>query len=344
MDLSQKLKKIGFVKDASNVEECGQHLVFNKQKHVLTSDQRSTLKHAHFCKFRFCPVCNMRKIRFKLAPELFAINEFLSYYDKTKYAYLFLTLTVPNPKVDDLKSTIRHMNKSFQRMAESKAYKQAVKGHFRALEILGSNTPSGEAHPHFHVLLMVRKSYFTNPKHYLSRDKWLSMWQHATRDDSITQVDVRKIRPKTLKDGTYRTAFASAVYEVAKYSTKHTDLTKLNDDDFYSIISQTKNVRFYAYGGKFKTALSALENDPQTKINILKKDLHWLDDLYSSYTFSVSQYSLDHEKKITHVSSLQTKLCSSNQKYITQTDLDDLQPKETAGVDIIDLPYPNNRQ
>jgi len=152
------------------------------------------------------------------------------------------------------------MNDSFKRMSKTKAYKDTVLGHFKALEIIGDKTPVGEVHPHFHLILIVSNSYF-NGKYYINQQKWSEMWQKALRVNYVPVVDVRRIKAKETKSGKKLTALQSAVFEVAKYSVKHTKLTKKTDDEFSSIIIQTKGMRFFSTGGILKEKINLLKCD-----------------------------------------------------------------------------------
>src|SRR5699024_11792504 len=84
-------------------------------------------------------------------------------------------------------------NQSFQRLKQRKEVKQIVKGDARKLEIT-YNEERDDYHPHFHVLIAVNKSYFNQATQYISRDRWLELWQQVTKNPLITQVDVRKVR------------------------------------------------------------------------------------------------------------------------------------------------------
>jgi plasmid rolling circle replication initiator protein Rep len=109
-DLILKLLKCGFKKESNLVKDCGNTRVFSLQQHQITQDQRRRLKRADFCKFRFCITCNWRRdmnIQKSLLSALQEIDK------KNNVEFIFLTLTVKNPLIDDLKSTIQHMNKSF---------------------------------------------------------------------------------------------------------------------------------------------------------------------------------------------------------------------------------------
>lgn len=253
-DLILKLLKCGFKKESSLVKDCGNTRVFSLQQHQITQDQRRKLKRADFCKFRFCITCNWRRdmnIQKSLLSALQEIDK------KNNVEFIFLTLTVKNPLIEDLKSTVEHMNKSFQRLAQTKAYKKAVLGHFKALEILGDKTKAGEAHPHFHILLIVDKNYFTS-KDYLSHHEWRTMWNKALRVDYLPDVNIKKIKPKKNSN---LTALQSAVFEVAKYSVKHTDLVKKSDYVFTKILNQTRNMRFFSTGGILKEMINLLKCD-----------------------------------------------------------------------------------
>ena len=241
-------------KKANAVLDCGQILWFNLKEHMLTKEQKLKLAEMYTCKDRFCPFCNWRR-QLKYSKLVYEYLDELQ--TKKSLRYIFLTLTVPNCHIDDLKATIQHMNKSFQRLAETKAYKKAVLGHFKALEILGDNTKGAEAHPHFHILLIVDKNYFTS-KNYISQKEFLQMWRDATRNQNITQVNIKKIKPKKNSN---LTALQSAVFEVAKYSVKHTDLVKKSDYVFTKILNQTRNMRFFSTGGILKEMINLLKCD-----------------------------------------------------------------------------------
>lgn len=80
----------------------------------------------------------------------------------------------------------------------------------KGLAISDNNPNYDTYHPHFHVLISVNKSYFTDKDYYISRDRWLELWQQSTKNSLITQVDVRKVC--SLKE--------NRIFEIAKYSAK----------------------------------------------------------------------------------------------------------------------------
>jgi len=223
---------------------------------------------ADFCKNRFCPMCAWRKAN----KDALAISVMMEYIvEKEEKDFLFLTLTAPTVPADQLEDEIKKFNVSFKKMFERKELKSVVKGYIRKLEVtydgdefitkdmykkrssyydkrglkFGDDNPNyNKYHPHFHVLIAVNKSYFTDKNYYLSRDRWLQLWQEATGDYSITQVDIRKFK-KHAKD--------SEVYEIAKYSAKDNDYLHSEEvfDVFYKAL---KGKRILVYSGLFKDA------------------------------------------------------------------------------------------
>ena len=109
------------------------------------------------CKNRFCPFCSWRRSR-KLSLQGYKILDAIR--QKENLRYIFLTLTVQNPKLEDTRLIISHMNKSFQRMSQSLRFKNSIVGFCRILEVHPQEKNQDFMHPHFHVILAVRSSYF----------------------------------------------------------------------------------------------------------------------------------------------------------------------------------------
>ncbi|RMH95205.1 replication protein, partial [Stutzerimonas nitrititolerans] len=65
-----------------------------------------------------------------------------------------------------------------------------AKGYVRKLEIT-YNKERDDYHPHFHVLIAVNKSYFTDKRYYISQKEWLELWRDVTGISEITQVQVQ---------------------------------------------------------------------------------------------------------------------------------------------------------
>src|SRR5690625_3951370 len=131
---------------------------------------------------------------------------------------------------------------------QKKVVKNTVNGHAIQLAIT-YNEERGDYRPHFHVLIAVDKNYFNNSWSYIKRDRWLELWQQVTKNPSITQVDVRKVRNS--KD--------NKVFEIAKYSAKDSDYL-INQEVFEVFYKVLKGKRLIVYSGLFKEAMNKFKN------------------------------------------------------------------------------------
>ena len=172
-------------KKAEQVLNCGVSLWFHLKEHQITKEQKLKLAEMYTCKDRFCPFCNWRR-QLKYSKLVY---EYLDELQSQKnLRYIFLTLTVPNCHIDDLRATIEHMNKSFQRFHQTKRFKNSILGYLRVLEYTVEKKRKDYIHPHFHILLAVEPRYFVDER-YINQKEFLQMWRDATRNQNITQVN-----------------------------------------------------------------------------------------------------------------------------------------------------------
>lgn len=221
------------------LRECGNFIKFqsseDKTKFILSG--------GNFCKNRFCPFCSWLKAK-RTAFELLELIKVVEY--KEKFTFLFITLTVPNVPRERLREEIESFNIAFNRLWKIKEFKAFNKGFIRKLEIT-YNQERNDYHPHFHLVVAVNKSYFKS-RDYLSKRRLLELWQRATRNLSITQVDIKPCRMDTIKQ----------VMELATYSAKQGDLYKSKEvfDGFYEGLFRKK---LLVYNGIFKEYKKKIE-------------------------------------------------------------------------------------
>lgn len=222
------------------IYQCGTYLEFYSD---VTLENKK-LNRSNFCKNRFCPLCSWRKAR-KDALKISILLKYLK--DTFNYEFLFLTLTAPNVTGDKLNDEIKEYTKAFKRLSERKEFKKISKGFVRKLEVT-FNKERDDFHPHLHIMIAVNKSYFKK-NDYISKKKWLEIWKECKRDNSITQVDVKKIN---IDDD-------NAIFEMAKYGAKDSDYLMTQDifDTFYKAL---KGKRLITYSGAFKDALKLFED------------------------------------------------------------------------------------
>ncbi|ELK4474977.1 protein rep [Staphylococcus pseudintermedius] len=223
------------------IEDCNTFLSFVADKTL----EKQKLYKANSCRNRFCPVCAWRKAR-KDALGLSLMMQYIKQEESKEF--IFLTLTTPNVKAEALEDEIKHYNASFRRMSNRKIFKDVVKGYVRKLEIT-YNKKRDDYNPHFHVLIAVNKSYFTDKRYYINQKKWLELWRSATKDELITQVHVQKIKQNNNKE----------LYELAKYSSKDSDYLASQKvfDAFYKSL---KGKQILVFSGLFKESRKLLKN------------------------------------------------------------------------------------
>ena len=182
------------------------------------------LKAAQVCNTRLCPFCEWRRTRVwrkRLYGGLGALLE-----EQPKLRGVFLTLTVRNVPLDRLGDQIEEMNQAFSRLRQRAFWPTPY--WFRRTEVTVGGLPGGagySAHPHFHVLLLVKPSYFSHG--YVKQLQWQKEWMTAAKLDYAPIVDVRSAKAKST-DGSDRSGSAAgAVLEAAKYAAKATDLMEL---------------------------------------------------------------------------------------------------------------------
>lgn len=207
------------------------------------------LANARFCRVRHCPVCQWRRSLMWKAKAFKVLPLVVEAYPK--HRWLFLTLTVKNCKITELRQTLSWMNKSWQRLVQLKAF-PAI-GWMRSTEV--TRGKDGSAHPHFHCLLLVPAGYFG--KNYLKQAQWVELWKQCLRIDYTPVLDVQAV-----KQGVQP---MSLIPELLKYCVKESDLVS-DRSWFLELTRQLMNTRAVSTGGVLKTYLKALEEEPEDLI------------------------------------------------------------------------------
>jgi plasmid rolling circle replication initiator protein Rep len=217
--------------------ECGNWLEMKTDKDVT----KMKLNRANFCNNRFCPMCAWRLAK----KDALRVSTMIDYIEaEHDMAFIMVTLTAPNVGRERLNDEITRYNKAFKNMVLRDSIKRINQGYIRKMEVT-YNKKRNDYHPHFHCVFAVKKTYFKD-RSYLSQEKWLGLWREAMDDDSITQVDVRRMTklPYQLESG---------VREVAKYMAKDKDYTH-NQEVFDTFYTALKGRQVMTYNGLFTEA------------------------------------------------------------------------------------------
>lgn len=153
---TQKLSKFltayqEFLGWAARMNGCSLTLGFAEIIDKITGEINTKLQYNFFCHCRHCPICDARRsiVRTKRFRE--ALPELEKKYPNSRW--IFLTLTVPNPPVSELRATLKKMNQAWSRFRKRKEFKPVL-GFIRATEVTQEKNRTDYAHPHFHVLLL----------------------------------------------------------------------------------------------------------------------------------------------------------------------------------------------
>lgn len=198
---------------------------------------------ASFCKVRTCPVCQWRRSLKHKARLLERLPNIEKKYPKSRW--LFLTLTVRNCAINELKNTIKSMNKGFANMKKQKKW-QAL-GWIKTIEVTRGDDNS--AHPHFHILLHMPSSYFG--KNYIKQDEWVKIWQKCMKLDYAPNIDIRAIKPNKKKG---KDSIVAVISEIAKYATKPKTFIE-NPSWFIEYAQQIHSMRFVDSGDSLRGIL-----------------------------------------------------------------------------------------
>jgi plasmid rolling circle replication initiator protein Rep len=262
------------------IEECGTFLQFATDKKI----EHRKLFTANFCHNRYCPICSRNK-SLKDAKDVKILTEYLR---DLGFEFLFATFTAPNCSQEELKAEITKYNQALSRMFKTEKY-NFIQGYIRKLEITYNDNKESKSyntwHPHFHLLICVKKSYFK--KSYVSKQEWLMDWRKAMRDSSITQVDVKKVSLGRKNN------IDKSILEITKYITKDFDFYK-DSSVFEHFFKGTKGKRMFAFSGVFKNAKKKLKNKELEKYSDEKKEIEWyylFSQIYNGNNYYIKQES-----------------------------------------------------
>ena len=274
----------GYLSYAQRMSDCSQRLDFI----LKSSDEHSfmlRLKSAKFCRVRYCPICQWRR-SLKWRARLFeALPGFLE--DQPTVQFIFLTLTVKNCVLWELRSTVRHMNKAWRRLTQRKCF--PVLGWLKSLEVTKSEDLT--AHPHFHCFLVVPSDYFSHL--YVTHSVWQQWWRKSLKVDYDPILNIKKVKSKMLNEE-YSTGLITAICETLKYSVKPSDLI-YDSEWLVTLTQQMYKIRAINVGGILKPYLSDLgvENDNEDLVNVdsnLNEDGDNQDEVFFDWNSSVKRY------------------------------------------------------
>lgn len=247
-------------KRSGNVQDCAEQLYYAMTNDV---DKPFRLRKAWFCRDRACTMCQWRRSLKWLAVSHQTMPRITELYPKHRWVYV--TLTVRNCEITELRDTITELNRMFTALVRKLKKNFGKHGYIKSVEV--TRAKDDTAHPHLHVAFLVEADYFRGSK-YVSRQTLAEMWASVGKLDYYPQTDIRALKPKKGKTQ------AQTISEVIKYSVKSSDLlqkdkkpiddtrakgtlTGNGNDWLYEYLRQTKGLRFLAIGGILKGLFKA---------------------------------------------------------------------------------------
>jgi plasmid rolling circle replication initiator protein Rep len=199
--------------------------------------------------------------------------------DFPTHRWLFVTLTVKNCQISELKETLTWMNKSWQRLTQLKAF--PAEGWLRSTEVTRGR--DGTAHPHFHCLLMVKPGYFG--KNYIKQAEWVDMWRRSLRIAYNPVMDVQAVKKGQQP--------MQLVPELLKYCVKESDLVA-DREWFLELTRQMHKMKAVVVGGMLRQYLRELEQEPEDLIGEDEQGEGDLDEdhLYFGWKRKIKKYKL----------------------------------------------------
>ena len=267
-----------FKQYATRIDFCSQLLDFRL---VPDADDQGELKlklsSARFCRVRTCPVSQWRRSLMWKAKAYKVLPKIVK--DFPTHRWLFVTLTVKNCQITELKETLTWMNKSWQRLTQLKVF--PAEGWLRSTEVTRGR--DGTAHPHFHCLLMVKPGYFG--KNYIKQAEWVEMWRRSLRIDYNPVLDVQAVKKGQQP--------MQLVPELLKYCVKESDLV-VDREWFIELTRQLHKMKAVVLGGVLRQYLRELENEPEDLIGEDEKGEGDLDEghLYFGWKQRLKKYKL----------------------------------------------------
>jgi plasmid rolling circle replication initiator protein Rep len=241
---------------AERVEHCSRVLEFARDP-PANGKQKLKLKNAWFCRVRHCPVCQWRRSLMWQAKVYRALPSLLRDYPDTRF--LFMTLTIRNCEVKDLRATLTLMAQAWQRLTQLRCW--PARGWVRAVEITRS-AKDRTAHPHYHALLMVAPAYFQGD--YLKQKEWAELWWQCLRINYRPVVDIRTVKLDLVQSSQRvnkpPARMWEAVAEILKYAVKPSDMIR-DHEWFLGLVEQVHKIRGVAIGGILKRYIKEREQE-----------------------------------------------------------------------------------
>lgn len=264
LELSRVYELLSLYRRADRVAQCGSDLEFG-----ILQDGTKKLVKANFCRDRLCPMCNWRR-SLKLYLQ---VSQVMDVLESRGYSFLFLTLTLRNCPWDELPAAIQAFLSGWRNLYhDAPVFRRAVCGTSRALEIT-VNHGTRTYHPHLHVVLAVKPSYFKS-KDYISQAQLTQLWRSCCDISYDPIVNIKRIKETS-----------QGFKEISKYVVKGSDFLvgspELMQRHVSNFLAGLSGRRLVGSTGVFKRVQRELcLDDPETGDLVIIDGQQLRDDVY----------------------------------------------------------------
>jgi len=286
---------------AQRMANCAERLALAIE-HLGEPNQQAWIEQGFFCGARLCPICEARRSRAWRTRVLRGLAEF--HAARPTHKALFLTLTVRNCPMGELRQTLDAMNKGWQRFKECSFFPTGA--WLRRTEITLGRPAYGDELPvapqrqkntgkldqflddltadpirawdaaqkrwegvtpwaHPHFHCLLMVPSSYFTHGYVTQAEWQRQWATAMRLDYAPVVDVRKAYANSQVDDPLKVISAAGV-EAAKYLAKAQDILAMGENvcEFHR---QIQNVRLRAVSQELSKYIKAGEVSHQEMLD-----------------------------------------------------------------------------
>lgn len=243
LKVAASFKRLGLNYRYVRITQCGDILQFRE----CPNDGYKKLDKANFCRDRLCPMCNWRR-SLKISANVYKVVSSLEDYN-----FIHLVITQKNVIPEKLKAEVDRLYHAWSKMRKVKKWRSSIKGYVRCLEIT-HNLDFNTYHPHFHVLLAVKPSYFKHKASYITQAEFGNMWRDALQINYNPVIYVGKVSNSNIP---------AAAAEVSKYASKPGsyvfDDVEYMDKTIAILSDVLAGRRLMAYGGVIRARRKELK-------------------------------------------------------------------------------------
>jgi len=260
--LATALELAGYPKAAETVAACQRRIDTAIVADDTTAHEIIVARYG--CKHPLCPTCGVARARKTIAILAPLIADLLNQYPQAHWGLWTLTPGGGTITPAAAPATITQLTRGWTQLLRNAAYRRAVLGALRALEVT-RNSETGGLHPHLHCLVLLHPHYFNRAsRYYISADQLRADWSRKLRRP-VSQIDMT---PIASGDGSPSAIFAALV-ECTWYTTKPADLFSREDQGWHcdpaavaALCPAIKGRRKLSLSGAFYQARQARKRTP----------------------------------------------------------------------------------